>query len=281
MINKSKRKKVNKNGLSIITVVLNGEKYIEETIDSVLSQKNINLEYIIIDGGSNDKTLDKISKYGNKIDLLISEPDGGIYYAKNKGIKLASKDLIGEINCGDSYEPGVLSLVYDEFCKTSADIIYGDIKIIEQFRQYATTYCLKANHNQLKNKMSIFHPATFVRRECYIQNGFYNINYKLAADYDFLLKLFQINASFKYVPKVLANFRKGGISSSNFRLSLKENFQIRQRRLNIYHALKYIIYVLMAHFYFAGRKWVIEKIIGENNYARIKHWHYKSNVQNL
>ena len=187
MINRLEQKEENKNGLSIITIVLNGEKYIEETINSVLSQKNIDLEYIIIDGGSTDKTLSKISKYKNKINLLISEPDEGIYYAMNKGISLASYDLVGIINCGDFYESNILSLVYDKFCLTSADVIYGDIKIIDQFkqRQYITIHRLKAKHNRLKNKMSIFHPATFVKRECYIQNKFYNTDYKLAADYDF------------------------------------------------------------------------------------------------
>lgn len=262
----------NNESISIITIVLNGESLIEETIQSVIYQENVKFEYIIIDGGSKDKTLQKIEKYKSKIDILISEPDKGIYDAINKGIRLAKGSLIGIIHCGDYYEPDALSCVYNEFLKTSANVIHGDIKTIEQYSHHTIIHCLKANHLLLKEKMSIFHPATFVKHECYIKYGFYNSNYKIAADYDLFLKLYLNNLSFQYIPKVLANFRVGGISGTKPKILFKENFQIRKERLGIIQAVIYIASTIPIHIFYTFRKFCIEFIIGKQNFIKLKYY---------
>jgi len=256
--------------VSIITIVLNGEQYIEQTINSVLNQKNVKIEYIVIDGGSKDGTLQKIEKYKNSIDILISEPDNGIYDAINKGVKLANGSLIGIIHCGDFYEPDTLSLVYREFQRTSADVIYGDVKIIEPYSNYAFTHYSRANHNLLKKNFSIFHPSTFIKRDCYIRNGLYNTNYRICADYEFILQLFLKNLNFQYVPVVIANFRSGGISGTKPKLLFKENFQIRKELLGTIKALIYIITTIPIHLFFTLRKFFIEFAIGEQNFLKLR-----------
>jgi len=258
------------NGISIITIVLNGESLIEETIKSVIFQENVPIEYIIIDGGSTDGTLEKIKKYQSKIDLLISEPDKGIYSAINKGIKLANNDLIGLIHCGDFYEPDTLQTVYNAFKENHADVIYGDIKIIEEYSIQNIVHYNKANHNLLQKQMSIFHPATFVARECYLKYGLYNTNYKITADYELILNLYLRNVKFEYIPQVLADFRKGGISGSRLNLLFKENFLIRKKLLGLKSALIYIFSEYPIHIYHSLRKSCIESIVGKNNYFKIK-----------
>lgn len=258
------------NGISIITIVLNGESLIEETILSVIQQKKVNIEYIIIDGGSSDETLNIISKYNDKIDLVISEPDKGIYHAINKGINLATNHLVGLIHCGDFYEPNALFMVCKEFKKTGADVIYGDINIIEFFPHKTIAHKSKADHNLLKKKMSIFHPATFLSRECYIKYGLYNTNYKITADYELLLNLYLKNLNFKYIPKVLTNFRAGGISSSKTNILVKENFSIRKNHLGLINALAYIISAISTNMFYAFRKSFIELIIGKQNFTKLR-----------
>ena len=122
-------KKKNSFLISIVTVTLNSEKYIEETIQSVLNQKNKNFEYIIIDGGSSDKTIDIIKKYENKIDYWVSEPDKGLYDAFNKGLTLVAGDIVGFVNSDDVYTNESLSIVEKYFKKyPNLDFLFGGVK---------------------------------------------------------------------------------------------------------------------------------------------------------
>jgi len=260
--------------VSIVTIVFNGEMHIEQTINSVLAQKYSPIEYIIIDGGSTDGTLRKIEKYKNRIDHFISEPDDGIYHAINKGISLARGDLIGLIHCGDYYEPDAVSDAVDSFLNTGADVIYGDLKIVEEAGGESVIRVVQGDHNNLKNRMSIHHPATFVSRKCYMQHGLYDTKYRSAADYDFFLKLFLSNVNFHHVDKVLANFRSGGTSGSNFKLATRENICIRQKRLGNLHAFKYLVLCSVSHYYFTSRKWFIKKCIGKRIYLKLKQLYY-------
>ena len=262
--------KASRDGISIITIVLNGELFIEETILSVINQKNVKLEYIVIDGGSTDQTLQIISKYNNRINVVISEPDKGIYDAINKGIALAHHDIIGLIHCGDYYEPNILSVICNEFNNTTADVVYGDLCIIETFSNSSIKHYSKANHDLLRKKMSIFHPATFVTRACYRQNGLYNTSFIVAADFDYFLNLFIKDIKFKYIPRVLANFRGSGISSSRFKLLLQENYAIRKNHFGVFNALKYMVLRMTEHLFFEFRKSAIEFLIGRRNYFKLK-----------
>lgn len=257
-------------GVSIITIVLNGEVFIEETIKSVLSQEGIPIQYIIIDGGSKDATVEKIMHYKDQIDCFFSGPDGGIYTAINRGLSMAKYPLIGIIHCGDYYEHNAVVTAYNTFKETGADVVYGDIRIMDEIREGDVFYELQANHLKLKKKMSIFHPSTFVRRSCYLRYGVYDDQYKCAADYDLFLKLYNQKCSFYHVNKVLAIFRNGGLSSSNFRVLVMDNYMIRKRQLSVSEAMKYFVKVIIVRIYFNFRRWLVELIIGEKRYNHLK-----------
>jgi glycosyltransferase involved in cell wall biosynthesis len=263
-------KQIEKGLFSIITVVLNGEKFIEETIKSVLEQNEVNLEYIIIDGGSIDCTIERIKKYQRRIDVFISEKDNGIYDAINKGISLAHGEIVGILNCGDQYLPGVLSKVYQEFKKSSADVLYGDIIFIEELGSGEKKFSRKANHQKLGKEMSVFHPSSFISMNCYLRNGYYDLSYKIAADYDLLLRNFLNNASFTYIPLELAIFRLGGISTVNFKQLLHENYNIRKKNLGKIEALLFLIYRYTFESIYSFRRDVFIFLFSRRFYNKIK-----------
>jgi len=257
-------------GVSIITIVLNGEKYIEDTIKSVISQKGVYLEYIIIDGGSSDNTLNLINKYNEYISRVVSEPDGGIYQAINKGISHAQCSLIGILNCGDCFLPGTISTVYQAFMATEADIIYGDIQVKEEFENCIYIKKLIADHFQLKSRMSIFHPSTFVKHNKYLELGVYDVTYKLASDYDLFLNFYLKGCIYFHISAEIAIFRLGGISSSRFNLSIKENYLIRKRRIGTLYAVKYAGQRILNFVYFEVRRSLVRGLLGKKFYLLLK-----------
>lgn len=265
-------------GISVITIVLNGNSLIEETILSVIKQDNINLEYIIIDGGSTDGTLEIIEKYKGSINKIVSERDGGIYQAINKGISLCSNSLIGLIHCGDRYKSNALSIVYKTYLETDADVLYGDIEIREENENDFILKYLIADHRFLTKRMSIFHPSTFVKLSVYKNLGLYNCDYKTASDYDYFLRLFLQGYKFVYVPFILTTFLFGGISSQNFKLSLKQNYQIRKKQLGIISAISYKLSTITIHLFFKFRKVLIISIIGRNKYFKLKQAKYNKRI---
>ena len=214
--------------LSIITIVLNDKQNIEKTILSVLNQKDVDLEYIVIDGGSTDGTLDIIEKYKNNIDVLISEKDNGIVDAFNKGIKVPNGDVVGIINSGDWLEPDILTTVMQTFEKRQADIVYGDVLY---WKSTNPEYRYKANHALLKEFMSINHPAVFVKKKIYERYGLFDETFKVAMDYELMLRFFVNDVKFVYIDKVLSNMALGGVSDVNWRLAYKEAYEIRKKYL--------------------------------------------------
>ncbi|MBI3518179.1 MAG: glycosyltransferase [Bacteroidetes bacterium] len=196
--------------VSIITVVLNGEKHLEQTFNSVFHQNYPNIEYIVIDGGSKDKTIEIIKQYESNIDYWQSEKDNGIYYAMNKGIELAKGDLIGILNADDYYSENTVRYVVDTYLKTNADIIHGDILFITE----STASRMKPDFKQMNVQPSIFHPTCFVKKAVYQIAGSFDTTYKISADYDFLLRCIRKNFVFEYIPEVLSHFRPGGMSAS-------------------------------------------------------------------
>jgi glycosyltransferase involved in cell wall biosynthesis len=269
------------NKLSIITIVLNGSAHIEETILSVITQTDVKIEYIIIDGGSTDDTLQKINKYENYVSHLISETDGGIYQAINKGIKLASYPLVGLIHCGDVYTPGALSAAYEAFNKTGADVVYGNVQIREEINGKYLIKTLTADHSLLMDEMSIYHPSTFIKLDIYKKLGVYNVTYRSAADYDLLLSLFLQNCHFTYVPQALAIFTSGGLSGNNIKLSLQENYRIRKNRIGIAKALSYIVSVSLINGLYRFRRYFISLIVGKNNFNKLKSYWRTSYVEEI
>ena len=264
--------------ISIVTIVCNDSNHIEDTILSVISQEGVNVEYIIVDGGSTDGTLDIINKYKSHIDVLISEPDKGIYDALNKGISLASKSLIGLIHSGDSYTMNALIHVYNAFKKYNVDIVYGDIEVQEGPLTRNCSKRLKGNHELLRKQMSIFHPSTFVSKNCYTKYGFYDVKMLIAADYELFLRYYLQGVTFKYLPIILASFKTGGVSETNTWQLVKEVVLIKNRYLGSLNAIVYFLNRMSSYYFYYSRKYIISKIIGNHNYNKLKN--IKHNLYN-
>lgn len=261
----------NEIGISIITIVLNGQDQIAQTIESVISQKTIPIEYIVIDGISSDNTLNVINRFKDKIDFILSEKDSGIYDAINKGIAIAKFPLIGIIHCGDFYSDGILLEVFEAYKKTNADVIYGDIEILQEIEgETISKYSLRADHTKLQEKMSIFHPSTFIKKSCYVKNGYYNTEYKCVSDYDLILGLFLNKYNFLYLQKVIATFRLGGLSSTNDMLLVLENFLLRMDRFGFVKAFRYLFRNAAKSFYYILRRRVFIYIFGKKRYLSTK-----------
>ncbi|MBC8298556.1 MAG: glycosyltransferase family 2 protein [Bacteroidetes bacterium] len=214
--------------ISIITVAFNSAKTIKGTIESIISQDYNNIEYLIIDGGSTDGTMDIVKSYSEHVKYYVSEPDNGIYDAMNKGIKAATGDVIGILNSDDFYPNSfVLSNVAKLFQKYSCDAVYGDLVYVKandinkikrywQAGEYSTS--------KIKNGWMLPHPTFFVKKKIYTRYGLYDTDLKSAADYEMILKLlYKHNISVHYLPMILVNMRMGGESNKSFWNRIKAN----------------------------------------------------------
>ena len=210
--------------ISIITVVLNGAKTIEQTIQSVLGQSYPNKEYIVIDGGSTDGTVDIIRRYKDQIKIWISEPDKGIFDAMNKGISLATGELIGIINADDWYEKDIFHTIADCYKKFgNKTVVHGLLRNFAEDQFYS----IKGNSIRVLKYDMIQHPTCFIPRVIYQEYGSYDPRYKYSADFDLVLKYVNLGIEFKFLEKVIANFRIGGISSEG--KSQSERFHILRK----------------------------------------------------
>jgi glycosyltransferase involved in cell wall biosynthesis len=219
---------------SIITITLNSRKYLEETITSVLSQEHQNLEYIFVDGGSTDDTLEIIKKYSEKDQRIrwISEPDRGISDAMNKGVAMATGDVIAHLHSDDSYpDTGILSAVAQQFSShpdalwlTGGEQIIDDTgKILREIpvRSYSYRKLIRSNF--------ILHAATFVRRTAFHEAGGFSVSRKYAMDYDLWLRLGALGAPIT-VDRTLACFRfhGGSLSTAETENAFAEELAIRK-----------------------------------------------------
>ena len=217
--------------ISIITVVFNGAATIEQTIQSVLHQTYRNIEYIIIDGGSTDGTLKIIKKYEKKIAFWKSEPDKGLYDAMNKGIAIASGELIGMINSDDWYEPNAVDLVVNAFISyPEKRIFHGDMYVVNKTNDKRL---YKHNPSTFKFKYygaTFNHPTFFVTQQEYKEHH-YNKDLKSQADIQFTMEAFLKDKSkFFYINSAISNFRLDGKSGNMKRIdSLKEGFVARKK----------------------------------------------------
>lgn len=198
---------------SIITACFNAERTIEQTIKSVIEQDHPDIEYIIVDGASTDGTMDVVRRYEGRIAKIISESDSGIYDAFNKGVRAASGDVIGIVNADDFYSPLCLTHVASA-CEESpdADVYYGKIVVVDEAAREWKIYPI-GTPKGLYGDMSISHPAVFVRRSAYERYGVFDDTFKIAGDWDLMLRMFEMGARFQPVDHVLTAFRTGGVSS--------------------------------------------------------------------
>lgn len=214
--------------ISIVTVCLNSAAHIERCINSVLNQTYPNIEYIIIDGGSTDGTLDIIRKYEERITYWVSENDQGIYDAMNKGIALCKGEFIGLLNSDDYYACDAIQVVVDSIiCESAVDVIHANIVMTYDdgnvFRKYS--------HGNLLKKMIISHPSCFISSEIY-RSYQYDISIKISADYDLLLKLMMDGKKFRHIDNFITYFCPYGASSEPLWPVVIERYRIRLKYSN-------------------------------------------------
>lgn len=218
--------------VSIITVVYNSKKYLADTINSVHRQSYPNIEYIVIDGGSTDGTLDVIRQHEDKITYWISERDKGIYDAMNKGILAAKGEIIGIINSDDFYDNDAVKQAVEVFTQQpDIDIVHGNMVIL-----YANRQVIKRSRvDNIKFAMDVNHPTCFVRRSVY-QRRMFCIKYRIAADYDFLLWCKLSGVRFYYLDKTLVYYRPIGLTGSPS-MGNADAFYIWKEHVGLFHAV--------------------------------------------
>lgn len=209
--------------ISIITTSYNSAHTLRDTMESVLRQEYTNYEYIVVDGASKDGTVDIIREYEPRFEermRWVSEPDRGIYDAMNKGIAMATGDVVGLLNSDDFYtSDDVLATVAREFSKNDAlDAVYGDVHYVDEvditreIRYYSSR---KFTPKRMLMGYMPAHPSFYVRRECYEKYGSFDTSYRVAADFENLLRLIYVNKiSIHYIAKDFVTMRMGGASSS-------------------------------------------------------------------
>lgn len=208
--------------ISVITVVFNAEKYLERTIQSVVNQNYKNVEFIILDGGSSDSTLDIVKKYDNQIDYWVSEPDGGIYDAMNKALSLAAGDWFIHINAGDELIPNALALTSEKL-DTKYGFVYGNAFVSTVERQgYVFGRAFKQSEEILSNSC-LYHQAVFYNQS---HANYYDTSYQYVADRIMTFEILRsnINIPSRYVDILVSTFLDGGFSSRDCKNIIKEEF---------------------------------------------------------
>lgn len=248
--------------ISIITVVYNGEKTLEQTIQSVINQNYKNIEYIIVDGASTDGTLDIIKKHEEYISEWISEPDKGLYDAMNKGITLANGEIIGMINSDDWYELNTIELIVEAHLKNpEKKIFHGDIfEILENGIKRLRRFN-PSKFKFLYYGMTYNHPTMFVHKDVY-KIHLYNNNLKSHSDYQFVLEAFLRDSSqFKYLSVPLTNFRIGGISANGtLYTGLRDNIIVRKNvGMNLLEIFFSLILGTSIHYIYTTKKYITLK----------------------
>lgn len=220
------------NKISIITVVYNGEKTIQETLESVFAQKNIDLEYIIIDGNSTDQTRSIINSYNLKIHQILSESDNGVYDAMNKGLKLATGDFIGFLNSDDMYySSSSLAKVIETFQKFPfLDIVYGNLLYVQRENPNKTVrkWINKPYYNSYFEDGNVpAHPSFFVRRDVLLETMGFDLSFHFASDYELMFRLLKIEKKKShYLPEILVRMRLGGKTNKSLNNIRHGNFEI-------------------------------------------------------
>lgn len=208
--------------ISVITAVFNSRETISAALDSVLGQLGVEVELVVIDGGSTDGTLEILRSYADRLNVLVSEPDGGIYDALNKGILRASGDVVGFLHSDDLFaDPRVLSRVTAAFTEPGVGAVYGDLLYVrkdnpDQAVRYWRSGAFSAR--RLGWGWMPPHPTLYVRRDLYDRHGLFDTSFRIAADYDFVLRLLGTGrVGVHYIPEVLVKMRLGGASNRSLR----------------------------------------------------------------
>ena len=215
--------------ISIITVVWNNAKTIKDAINSVLNQSYKDIEYIVIDGASTDGTIAILQSYGDKI-KFISEKDNGLYDAMNKGIRMATGDVVGILNSDDFYASNkILQIVADEFLKGNIDSVYANLEYIDANdpkRVIRYWRSKKYQEGLFRSGWHPAHPTFFVKKEIYEKYGVFDLSFKIAADYELMLRFFEkYKIISSYVDEVFVKMRIGGESNKSIKNIIKANME--------------------------------------------------------
>jgi glycosyltransferase involved in cell wall biosynthesis len=217
--------------ISIITVVFNGASTLEHTIQSVIEQTYSNVEHIVIDGGSSDGTLDILNKYNDKIAYWVSAKDSGIYDAMNKGILLAGGDYIGMLNSDDFFSnPSVLEEVATSMTLANVDAVFSCLDIVDpkNLDRVLRRYRVKS-FSSLMLRIGIMppHPTFYCKKSCYENAGLYQTNYRIAADFEMLVRLLiKHHITWQFIDKTIIKMRSGGVSNSGIKSKWVVNREI-------------------------------------------------------
>ena len=217
--------------ISVITVSYNSAATIKRTVQSVLDQDYVNIEYIIIDGFSSDGTLDVLSEFENKISVIISEPDNGIYDAMNKGLTYVTGDVVCFLNSDDFYSNNsVISQVANIMRDCNLDALYGDVCYFSKNKPQKIVRWYHSNHfkpERLAWGWMPAHQALFLSRQVVDRVGKFNINYKIAADYDYIIRSFyDQNLRYLHLPEVLVYMQMGGVSTRGLSSAILLNKEV-------------------------------------------------------
>ena len=222
--------------ISLITATYNAERTIKRCIESVIAQKYKNLEYIIIDGGSTDSTLHIINQYRDKINILVSEPDHGVYDAMNKGIRLATGNVAGTLNADDYFASNdILVAVGAVFANPEVKILYGNLDYIKSDSTITRKWRTKAYNRGMFNwGWMPPHPTFYCRTELFERYGYYSLDYGTAADYELMMRFMHFEKiKAIYLDKVMVKMQRGGLSNNRPGSRIKAwNFDLKAMRKN-------------------------------------------------
>lgn len=220
--------------VSIITSCFNREKTIREAIESVLSQSYTDIEYIIIDGASSDKSLDIINEYKERVSVILSEPDHGMYEGINKGIRLATGDIVGLLHSDDLlYSKDTIAHIIKAFKHAHSDIIYGNGLFVNATNDKIVRNWISGNYAKKKVKRGWLplHPTVYILRKYFDTLGYYDESFKIAADSEFLLRyLYENNLKIHYLNEYIVRMRMGGASTTFSKNKQKWSEDIRLYR---------------------------------------------------
>ncbi len=232
--------------ISVITATFNSEKTVYSALQSVDNQKYTDVEHIIIDGKSSDKTLDIVAEF-QRVSKIVSEKDSGIYYALNKGIALATGDIIGFLHADDFFaDDEVLSKIAEKFDNEQLDVLYADLQYVsaeDPTKLIRHWQAGEFSRKKLANGWMPPHPTFYVKKSIYERFGFFDTQFRIAADYDLMLRFLKQNIKIGYLPEVTVKMRVGGISNRNLKTILQKSKEdllaIRKNNIgNIFTLLK-------------------------------------------
>ncbi len=208
--------------ITVITVAYNSEATIGKTLESVANQTYSDVEHLVIDGASNDRTVEVIKAFSTLTTCIISEPDKGIYDAMNKGLALATGDVVCFLNSDDAYiDPQVLSRVASEMRQHDLDALFGDVIFFNPSKPEKTLRRYRSDRfcpNRLAYGLMPAHPALFMKKSIYQSLGGFRTHFRIAGDFDFVARAFALNnLRYRYLPLVMVRMRTGGVSDSGLR----------------------------------------------------------------